>query len=164
MKYFYDKTGKQWEIVIDVKTLKRVDALCGIKLLSLVDFEEKNGEINNELLMKLATDPILLIDVLYACIKTQADKNNISDEDFGTAFTGDELEPALRALIDEVASFFPEPKRTMLRRMISAANKYNEAEKAMIMKELEKNEIEKDLDLALQKLNEQFSNTQVSAE
>jgi hypothetical protein len=111
MRSFVDTQSRRWTITVDVGAIRRVRALCGIDLLSIIAFKEETQEANTDLLEKLSSDPVLLVDVLYAICKPDADAQNISDEEFGRALSGDIIEDATHILLDEVVDFFPEAKR-----------------------------------------------------
>lgn len=164
MRYFNDKNGKQWELSIDYSTIKRVKALCDVQILNLIAVDEKTGLVESDLLDRLIDDPILLVDVLYACCKPQADMLNMSDEDFGRSFTGEEIERATKVLLDEVVDFFPEPKRTMLRKMINAVNRHLEKENQIVKEILKTEEIDQKMDSLLEKSSNLFLNMPVTAE
>ena len=63
MRTFTDALQRPWVVEITVSTLKRVRALAGVDLM-----EAAGGS----LLDRLVADPVLLGDVLYACVKPQA--------------------------------------------------------------------------------------------
>ena len=135
MKSFTDNKGRAWEIVVTVATVKRVRGLCKVDLNSIVELD-KNNKPSAELLERLSSDPVLLVDVLYAVCKPQADKQNISDEDFGEAMAGDAIEHATTALLEEVIDFFPEAKRMVMRKILSASRKFSEAARKKLEAEL----------------------------
>jgi hypothetical protein len=105
MRTFSDALGRSWSIEITVATLKRVRALAGVDLI-----EAAGGT----LLDRLVADPVLLGDVLYACVKPQADERKITDEDFGRSLAGDSIDTATTALLEEFVAFFPNPRRRVL--------------------------------------------------
>ena len=76
------------------------------------------------------------MDVLYAVCKPQADKLGITDEDFGEAMAGDTIEHATTALLEEVINFFPESKRMVMQRILSASRKFSEAARKKLEAEL----------------------------
>ena len=82
MHSFVDNSRRTWEVAINVTAVKRIRGLLGIDLYALVDDGFKS-------LSKLVSDPVTLADVLYCLCKDQADKQSISDEDFGRALSGD---------------------------------------------------------------------------
>ncbi len=100
MKTFKDEAGRTWTLAVNVSAIKRVRDLIDVDLMQLVEGEAK-------LIERLYTDPILLVDVLYAICKPQADKESVTDEQFGEAMAGDAIELATTALLDDIISFFP---------------------------------------------------------
>ena len=83
MRTFTDSAGRTWVVNITTLTIKQVRALTGVDLLKVVE---------GTLLDQLANDAVLLVDVLYACCKDQADKLGLTDEQFGVAMAGDCIE------------------------------------------------------------------------
>jgi len=120
MKVFKDNKGRPWTIDITVGTIKRVKDLLGINLIDAV---------SSDLLEKLKSDPVLLCDILYAICKPEADKQGITDIEFGEGLAGDAIEHATEALIEDLVNFFPSRQRTMLQ---SALAKIDKAEKQMM--------------------------------
>jgi hypothetical protein len=108
MHSFVDNSRRTWEIAINVAAVKRIRGLLGIDLYSLVDDGFKS-------LSKLVSD------VLYCLCKDQADKQSISDEDFGRALAGDAITQAADAFVEELIDFFPDARaRASLRKAIEA--------------------------------------------
>jgi len=105
MRTFTDALNRSWSLEITVATLKRVRAVAGVDLI-----EAAGGT----LLDRLVADPVLLGDVLYACVKPQADERKITDEDFGRSLAGDTIDTATTALLEEFVAFFPSPRRRVL--------------------------------------------------
>jgi len=121
MKTFTDNQGHNWSIVVNVSTVKRVRSMLKIDLLSILVDEGK-------LIEQLNTDDVLLCDIIYALVKPDADARQVSDEDFGAAMAGDAIGAATAAFLDELADFFPEPKRRLLKRLLATLR--SEQEKA----------------------------------
>ena len=109
MKSFQDNEGRRWDLALSVDAVKRVKALTEIDLLEAVD---------GKLLERLAGDPVLLCDVIYAVCKPQADQSNITDEQFGRAMAGDAIDAATTALLEELVGFFPSRRRAVLQKAI----------------------------------------------
>ena len=77
MKTFTDNTGRTWTLSVTVGTIKRVRALCGVDLANIITME--SGKTPNVgLLERLAADPVLLVDVLFAVCKPEADTKGIT--------------------------------------------------------------------------------------
>lgn len=125
MKTFTDNTGRTWTLVVNVATIKRVRALCGVDLNSIVEVED--GKPSAKLLERLSGDPVLLVDVLYAVCRPECEQKGVSDEDFGAAMAGDAVEQATDALLDEIVDFFPAAKRKAFQRILSASRRFGEA-------------------------------------
>lgn len=106
MKQFKDENGKDWLIRIDVSAIKRVRSIVGVDLMQIVDPKSALAE---EL-----DDPVKLADVLFVLCSKQAEEASVSDEDFGKLLAGDVLANAQRAMLEELADFFPEGPRRML--------------------------------------------------
>jgi hypothetical protein len=108
MKTFQDNLGHPWivTVTVNVDAVKRVRNLLNVNLLEVAE---------GKLLERLANDPVLLCDVPYVLIKPDADKRNVSDEEFGRAMGGDAILQATEALLEELVDFFPQPKRRLLR-------------------------------------------------
>ncbi|MBE3097722.1 MAG: hypothetical protein IMZ44_11435, partial [Planctomycetes bacterium] len=102
MKTFTDSQGRTWNVVVNVSAIKRVRDLLGVDLLDVA---------NGELLSRLADDPCLLVDVLFALCKPEADAKGVSDEDFGRGMVGGVLDEASAALMKELLDFFPSAQR-----------------------------------------------------
>ena len=124
MKTFTDNTGRTWTLLVNVATIKRVRALCGVDLNSIIEVED--GKPTTKLLERLSTDPVLLVDVIYAVCRPECEQKGVSDEDFGAAMAGDAIEQATSALMDEVIDFFPEAKRLAFRKILSASRRFEE--------------------------------------
>lgn len=150
MKSFTDNMGRAWTLVVNVSTVKRVRALCGVDLNSVIEAED--GKPSAKLLERLSSDPVLLVDVLYAVCKPECDRLGVSDEDFGSAMAGDSVDAATQALLDEVIDFFPEAKRRAFRKILSASRRFGEAAKKRLAELLEDKGLEDALVSELERL------------
>ncbi len=150
MKSFTDNLGRAWTLVVNVATIKRVRALCGVDLNSIIEVED--GKPTTKLLERLSTDPVLLVDVLYAVCRPECDSKNVSDEDFGAAMAGDAIENATSALLDEVIDFFPAAKRMASRKILSASRRFEEAARKRLQTVLEDGKFEENLASELERL------------
>ena len=162
MKTFTDNKGRTWTLEVTVATVKRVRGLCKVDLNSIVELD-KNNKPSAELLERLSSDPVLLVDVLYAVCKPQADKLGVTDEDFGEAMAGDAIEYATSALLEEIIDFFPEAKRLVMRKILSASRKFSDAARKKLEAELN-GEFESRVVSTLEQLTGSSGTVQVSAE
>ena len=163
MKSFTDNAGRTWVVSVTVGTIKRVRALCGVDLANIITMEP--GQTPKvDLLERLATDPVLLVDVLYAVCKDEADSKRVSDEEFGRGMTGDAIELATSALLDEIIDFFPEAKRRVFAKILAATRRFQEKTKTELAKLLSDPVLDGKIDAALEQLTLSSSNSPGSAE
>jgi len=163
MKSFTDNTGRTWIVNVNVGTIKRVRALCDVDIANIISIES-GQKPKIALLEQLANDPVLLVDVLYAVCKEEADTKNISDEDFGRSMAGDAIEHATSALLDEIIDFFPETKRKVFRRILDATRRFEAKTRETLSMLLADPKLDSQIDAALEKLTTSSLNLQESAE
>lgn len=118
MRTFKDTKGRQWELAVNVSAIRRVKALAQVDLLEV---------LGGRLIDRLLNEPETLADVLFALVRDQAAAQSITSEDFGAGLAGDAIDDATKALLEELADFFPSARRTLLR---TALTKVREAESA----------------------------------
>jgi hypothetical protein len=116
MHAFIDNQGRRWTLEITVGSIKRVKALTGVDLYALIDDGAKK-------LGELLTDVVGLVDVLYALCEEQCKAESISDEDFGRSFSGDALESAGEAFVEEVIFFTPNRRARQALQSLTAKGK-----------------------------------------
>lgn len=110
MRKFTDAAGRTWDVVLSIGALKRVRDQLQVNLLDLED---------GKLLDRLASDPILLVDVIFVVCSKQAEKAGVTDEDFGEAMIGETLDSATAALMEEIIESFRDPRRrTVMRELL----------------------------------------------
>lgn len=163
MHSFTDNNGHSWSLVVNIGTIKRVRALCNVNILDVINIGD-DGEINSDLLSQLARDPVLLVDVLYAVCKPEADTLNITDEAFGGSLSGDCITTAAEALVEEIIDFFPNPKRQICRKILSGVRSFQGKNQQRLNELCNSNEIEKEIESVLQNLNDSYMKSPESAE
>ena len=133
MKTFTDNAGRDWVIEINVASLKQVKGLTGTDLIALA------VSMDTSVAERLASDPILLCDVLYAVCKPQADERGVSDEEFGRAMAGDAIESATVALLEDIVGFCPSPRdRAALGRVLTAMRNARDKARDLVDKNLDR--------------------------
>jgi hypothetical protein len=113
MRTFKDNAGRTWTIAVTVGSVKRVKSLLGINL-----YECAGGS----LLDRLANDIEMLVDLIYVLCKPEADKANVTDEQFGEALSGDAIDHATTAFKEELVIFFPSGQREVMRAALAKAD------------------------------------------
>lgn len=136
MKTFTDNTGRTWTLSVTVGTIKRVRALCGVDLANIITME--SGKTPNVgLLERLASDPVLLVDVLFAVCKPEADAKGITDEEFGRAMQATPLSLPATALLGRDHRFFPRGERKVFRKILDASRRFEARSKQALTELLE---------------------------
>ena len=154
MASFRDTSERSWDFSITVSSIKRVRSLVGVDLMDMVD-----GKLVEEFL----TDPVLLVDALYALCKPQADDLGVSDEEFGEAMSGDVIDHATKALILELIRFFPNTRdRKNLKRVMETTWEVMERARDVVEERFNNGELDRIADQAVKSLGEQFTSQQES--
>jgi hypothetical protein len=112
MSSFKDANGRQWLLDLAIHDLRRVKSILKLDLLDL----DKGGALH-----QLANDPVLLVDLLWVLCEEQAEKHNLTDEQFGCGFRGEAIEEATEALFEALIDFFPPQRRVLLQRVLTTA-------------------------------------------
>lgn len=136
MRSFKDKEGIEWNLEITVGTVKRVRTLVGVDLMEAV---------NGKLVEQMASDPIILVDVIYAVAKPQADERGITDEVFGASMGGDCIGDATTAFLEALVDFFPAPRRGLLAKICSKMKKLEAMAFEAADEKLDSGEIEQEM-------------------
>lgn len=136
MQKFVDVRGRVWVVEINTATIKRVRSLTDVNLYEVVD---------GELIQRLESDIILFCDVLYAICKPQADRDGVTDEQFGEGLAGDVIDEATAAFIEAMVAFLPEKHRHRTRRAVAKYQRTQERLNQLIVTKLDDQEIETQL-------------------
>ena len=114
MKVFKDNAGRTWTISVNVAAIKRVSSLVGVNLLDAA---------GGKLIQSLISDPVKLVDVLYALCQPEAVRLGVTDEQFGEAMAGDAIDLATTAMLEDLADFFPQARyRDRAKRVLRLIN------------------------------------------
>jgi len=147
MASFEDTQGRKWHLSIDINTIRRVRTMTGFDLYKMVEFGNNNGGT----IRQLTEDVILLVDVLYAIVKPDADQAGITDEEFGAALGGDVLGRATEALLDAYINFCPSRQSKILTAIRERlTEKEQEAEKALAAYTEDRTELDRAIDAAIE--------------
>lgn len=155
MRVFKDAKDRVWEIVMNINTIKRVRGLLnGVDLLKM---DSVDG--GAPLLTSLAVDIELLCDVIFACVKPQADLLGVTDQQFGELLGGDVITHAREAFFQELMDFFQMLGRTELVRAIQTQETLITNVVKRAEAKLAQYDPEKMADLAMENLDERLQST-----
>ncbi len=132
-----------WELEVTVGVVKRVRAVLEIDL----------AKLDETLYMRLSEDPVLLVDLLWVLCEKQAQERNITDEQFGGGLAGDSIEAATTALLEAVADFFPGPRRSLFKKVISKTATIEQTASKLAIAKLEDPRLQEAIET---RLNEDF--------
>lgn len=119
MNSFTDSKGAVWMITMDVNTIKRVRALLNVDLLGIAS--------DKDLLTKIDSDLVFVVDLLYAVCKPESDKQGISPEQFAERLgTAEAIESASSAFMESLIGFFRKPQQELLRKITSKTRQIQE--------------------------------------
>ena len=141
MHIFKDNQGRSWNFALNVWEMKRIRASLGVDLVNAVALG-KDGNVQADLVDRIANDPCLLVDILWVVCEEQAKEDGVSDVDFGSSLAGDAVEEATRAFLDELVDFFPGARRLFLRKAVELARRYAAQTDAALKAALESPEFE----------------------
>lgn len=141
MHAFKDINGRTWTIQVNVFTIKQVRAHCHINLLDVMDINQGS----DGLLSRIAEDPVLLAEILYAICIPDYEKTAEKESDFLCALAGDSVEQASMALLEEIADFFPKAKGALLRKVLEVARAQEKKSAETLEEILKSQELETDL-------------------
>lgn len=130
MPSFKDTSGREWQVTLSVDTVSHIRCETGINLNDAFSLDSAG----NTPVAKLASDPELLVAVLYAACEKQVRERNLGPRDFAAMFDGDTVETSIAALTEALCDFSPKRVRGLMhqaRRKIEeriARNRPSEAE------------------------------------
>lgn len=129
MKLFKDGSGREWIIAVNYSAKQRVQAKTQIDLFNVQVFEDLGKDVGK------------LIDVICAVCEPQLKEKGITADQFLDSLTGDSLEQAGDALLEEIINFFPQKRRETLRKILATAKTVQDRAAALIDQKLESGEI-----------------------
>jgi hypothetical protein len=111
MKTFKTTDGTEWQVTVNVGTIKRCQDDTGLRLTDLFASAEKIGAF--------FADDVKFCEVLFSTIRPQAEAAGKTLDDFLAGIDGTVIEGAVEALLAEVADFFQEPRKGLLKKMLA---------------------------------------------
>lgn len=113
MRTFKTLDGVEWKLNVNVLTIRRVEADCGIRLTSMF---ENDGAIT-----RMLGDEMRVVDVLVSALAPQLTERGVSADHFLEKCDQTTIEAAVEALVLETANFFREPRRSLILESLAKA-------------------------------------------
>ena len=126
MKSFTDKTGESWDLDLNIGAAMRLKSRLDIDIENAVTFDKSNNPEDVSLLERIAEDSILLFNVIFILCVKQVQDRKLTQEQFAERFTGDTIEAATDALLDEIVNFSRPAKRIVLQRLRQISKEYSD--------------------------------------
>ena len=133
MKSFTDNQGEIWDVELNIGAAIRLKSRLNIDFDNLVKLDPHQPESTTSL-EQISTDSILLFNIIYVLCEQQVRERGLTEEDFAARFSGDTIEAATEAMLDEIVNFSRPAKRKVLQQLRRIGREY--ADKAG--KELDK--------------------------
>jgi len=124
--YFMDcnEEPRRWDVTPNLATVIKIQKTLSVDIMTALDVDMK-GNLKNNVLEQMRTDPALLVDVLFICCEKQAAERNVSAEDFGSLFVdGAMIENATNALLQGIINIQPPKKKEILTHFLKMTQKY----------------------------------------
>lgn len=106
---FQDDVGREWRMQLTAGGVRDCRELLSVDLCDL--------PVDIELVQRLRTDDVLLVNVIYVLCKPQADEAGVSDEAFGRSM-GSAIAAAEQAFWEVAQGFFRGQRQELLRDML----------------------------------------------
>lgn len=104
MSSFKDSAGRVWQIDLTVDVLRKIKKTLGVDLLR-----------DAKILTQIDTDVLAVIDMIFVAVMEQAEKLNVTDEDFGRSLGGESVERAVEAFAEALIDSFPAARKAAMR-------------------------------------------------
>lgn len=114
VRKFTDCKGRTWEIEITWTSAQRLKKETGVDIDSLVPKPSESKEISLQAFHDFITDGERLFPVIWALVRPEAERLNITKEDFGGGFNGETFIAAGLTFTAALIDFFPNHLRKSL--------------------------------------------------
>lgn len=112
---FKDSAGRVWTVRLDVDLIDRIAEETGFDLIRVAE-----GDVGE--LAKFIGDIRTSVKVLIGLTREDADRRNVSEQDFRKSLDADAMDAGKEAMLEAVASFSRRPKiREILRAAMESA-------------------------------------------
>lgn len=153
---FTDTHDRVWSIRLNFGDLKRVLTLTGINLAKPGRKVTKESDLDNlteeemPVHLRLASDPILLMDVVYALVEPQAKEKGVSSDQFGEAISPEIFGTVSDMFWRAYQSFFLAAGDTMNAKLVEQIKK--------LRKEMDRqaSKLDQKLDSAIARMDEEI--------
>jgi hypothetical protein len=149
---FKDMKAREWDVVTSVLTFGRVreDMKFGLPELILGDTNPETGKSENNLLTRIADDPIETARLIYLMVRDQLEAQKVTAEDFYASLDGDALKTGLWAVLESVVGFCQSATRPALEKMLRAAHRVEILHETRLRTDLQSPTLDAEIEKAIQ--------------
>ena len=144
---FYDSQGRQFNIVIDVPTMKRIRDKTGVQLSSITDESSGTGE-------QIRKDAVLAAEILTAAITPQLEQMRIPPDEYLAQLRFDDIDKGITAIIESYVDFLPEKHQDLFKKAISKSKEKIQSKREELDKKIEDGTVDRMLDDAIEEMFE----------
>lgn len=149
MRRFTDRAGREWAFDITLATVIDVRDATGVDLSKAAEDEGKS-------LAAVAADPFVLLDVIYACVRKQAEERSVDQRGLAESLAGDELDAAARAFLDALTDFMSARSRIIFSEVVSRGRAISEQVQATVAKAVQSPEYWERMQAQVRELEEEI--------
>lgn len=121
---FTDSKARVWRLEFNIPICRRLKSEVGF---DIGDLQEGKA------LIQMVMDPMKFAQVLWLLCESQADRDKVTEEQFGQSLNGDALDDAFVALNGAVVNFTPSHLRAAAMKVVAATDQAMQASgKAMV--------------------------------
>lgn len=102
MRFWKDRTGKQWAVDLTVATVRRVQKETGFHLAKIIEIEE---------VAKLKDDELLFCDILWSIHREDAEKAGMARHEFEANLSGPSIMEACDAVLFGATDFLSDSRK-----------------------------------------------------
>lgn len=139
---FNDTKGRTWRLSISIGVAMKVRNNLGIDLLA--------SDTQN-VILKLAADPITLCGVLWILVEDQATTAGVDQAAFWEALSDDSVEAATFAFLDALIDFFPLARQGVLRRIVAKMREADAKRLAHVVKRVDAGHVDQLIEAEIDK-------------
>jgi len=136
---FKDNQERTWSIDLTVGAVKRIRSVLSIDLLDLRD----------DTFTRLASDILLMHDLVWLLCEEQATKRGIGEEEFGAAVVGDPLSDAIGVVMGAIPGFFHAAKKSLITTAVQKSKAMREKAEELTAKTLADTALDQRIEAAM---------------
>jgi hypothetical protein len=142
-KHFIDRKNRRWDLDLTWASVQALKREIGLDIEELVPKQGDTKGASFQAFHDFITDGLRLFEALWVLLKTECEKQSITQEEFGAGFGGDTFEAAGMAFTQALIDFFPNHlRKALLRKVLEKGKAAMAIAGARLAKEMDKIDLE----------------------